>query len=67
MSLTLGSQSALMMAVLVPREGEVSGAMLGIIDKMEARPQPPLLIPQARSRDEGVKFCDPDLFFPFFS
>ena len=56
-----------MMAVLVPREGEVSGAMLGIIDKMEARPQPPLLIPQARSRDEGVKFCDPDLFFPFFS
>ena len=44
----------------------MSEAALGITDKMEARPQPPLLIPQAQSRDEGVKFCDSDLFFPFF-
>ena len=42
------------------------GAVLGIIDKMEARPQPPLLILQARSQDEGVRSCDSDLFFPFF-
>ena len=47
--------------------GVLSGAVLGITDKMEARPQPPLLIPQARSRDEGVRFCDSDLLFPFFS
>ena len=39
------------------------GAALGITDKMEAWPQPPLLILQARSRDEGVRFCDSDLFF----
>ena len=26
----------------------LSGATLGITDKMEAQPQPPLLIPQAR-------------------
>ena len=45
---------------------KMSGAALGITDKMEARPQPPLLIPQAWSWDEGVKFCDSDLFFPFF-
>ena len=44
----------------------MSEAALGITDKMEARPQPPLLIPQAWSWDEGVKFCDSDLFFPFF-
>ena len=44
----------------------MSGAVLGITDKMEARPQPPLLISQARSRDEGVRPCDSDLFFPFF-
>ena len=41
----------------------MSGAALGITDKMEAWPQPPLLILQARSRDEGVRFCDSDLFF----
>ena len=35
-----------------------------ITDKMEARPQPPLL--QVWSRDEGVRSCDSDLFFPFF-
>ena len=45
----------------------VSGAALGITDKMEARPQPPLLISQARPWDEGVRPCDSDLFFPFFS
>ena len=44
----------------------MSGAALGMTDKMEARPQPPLLISQARSRDEGVRPCDSDLFFPFF-
>ena len=44
----------------------VSGAVLDITDKMEARPQPLLLIPQAQSRDEGVRSCDSDLFFPFF-
>ena len=41
----------------------MSGAALGITDKMEAWPQPPLLIFQAWSWDEGVKFCDSDLFF----
>ena len=41
-------------------------AMLGIIDKMEAWPQPPLLTLQAQSWDEGVRFYDSDLFFPFF-
>ena len=45
---------------------KVLGAMLDITDKMEAWPQPPLLILQARSQDEGVRFCDSDLFFPFF-
>ena len=45
----------------------MSGATLDITDKMEAWPQPPLLIPQARSWDKRVKFCDLDLFFPFFS
>ena len=44
----------------------VSGAVLDITDKMEARPQPLLLIPQAQSRVEGVRSCDSDLFFPFF-
>ena len=45
---------------------KVSGAMLGITDKMEAWPQPPLLILQAQSWDEGVRPYDSDLFFPFF-
>ena len=44
----------------------MSGATLGITDKMEAQPQPPLLISQARSWDEGIRPCDSDLFFPFF-
>ena len=35
----------------------MSGAALGITDKMEARPQPPLLILQAWSWDEGVRSC----------
>ena len=45
----------------------LSGAALGITDKMEAWPQPPLLISQGRPRDEGVRSCDSDLFFPLFS
>ena len=45
----------------------MSGAALGITDKMEARPQPPLLILQAWSWDEGVRSCDSDLFLPFLS
>ena len=44
----------------------MSGAMLVITDKKEAWPQTPLLIPQARSWDEGVSSCDSDLFLPFF-
>ena len=44
----------------------MSGAMLGITDKMEAWPQPPLLILQAQSWDEGVRPYDSDLFFSFF-
>ena len=42
------------------------GATLGITDKMEAQPQPPLLISQAWPWDGGVRPCDSDLFFPFF-
>ena len=45
----------------------MSGAALGITDKMEAQPQPHLFIPQAWTRDEGVSSCDSDLFLPFFS
>ena len=45
---------------------EMLGAALGITDKMEAWPQPPLLILQAQSWNEGVRPCDSDLFFPFF-
>ena len=41
----------------------VSGATLGITDKMEARPQPLLLILQAWTWDEGVRPCNSDLFF----
>ena len=44
----------------------MSGAALGITEKMEARPQPPFLISQAWPWDEGVRPCDSDLFFPFF-
>ena len=43
---------------------DLSGATLGITDKMEAWSQPPLLIPQAWTRDEGVRPCNSDLFFP---
>ena len=42
----------------------MSGAALGITDKMESRPQTPLLIPQAWSWDEGVRPCNSDLSFP---
>ena len=44
----------------------MSGAALSITEKMEAWPQPPLLISQARPQDEVVRPCDSDLFFPFF-
>ena len=44
----------------------MSGAALGITEKMEARPQPPLLILQERTQDERVSACDSDLFLPFF-
>ena len=44
---------------------QMSGATLGITGKMEAWPQLPLLVPQAQARDEGVRSCDSDLFFPF--
>ena len=44
----------------------LSGAALGITDKMEARLPNPLLVPQAQTRDEGVSSCDSDLFLPFF-
>ena len=43
---------------------QMSGATLGITGKMEAWPQLPLLVPQAQARDEGVRSCDSDLFFP---
>ena len=33
----------------------LSGGVLGITDKMEARPQPPLLVLQAWSQDERVR------------
>ena len=49
-----------------PRAGAVwSGAALGITEKMEARPQLPLLVLQAQTQDEGVRPCDSDLFFPY--
>ena len=51
-------------SVKFPR-GAMSGAALGITDKMEAWPKPLLLISQAWSQDEGVRPCDSDLFFPF--
>ena len=46
---------------------QLSGAVLGITDKMEAWPQLPLLVLHARTRDEGARSCDSDLFFPFLS
>ena len=39
-------------------------ATLGITDTLEARLQSPLLISQARSRDQGVRPCNSDLSFP---
>ena len=55
------------MSQVFPSGGQstVSGAVLGITDKMEARPQPLLFVPQARNRDEEVRLCDSDLLFPF--
>ena len=52
--------------LVTKQQNALSGAALGITEKMEAQPQPPLLISQARPRDEGVRPCDSDLFFPFF-
>ena len=46
------------------RKGQLLGAALGITDKMEVWPQPPLFVPQAQTRDERVRPCDSDLFFP---
>ena len=43
---------------------QLLGAMLGITDKMEAQPQPPLFVPQAQTQDEGLRPCDSDLYFP---
>ena len=43
---------------------DLSGAVLGITDKMEPRPQIPFLILQAPTGDEGVRPCNSDLFFP---
>ena len=40
------------------------GTALGITEKIEAQPQTPLLILQARPRDEGVRPCNSDLSFP---
>ena len=44
---------------------DLSGATLHITDKMEAWPQFPLFVPQARTWDEGVRPCVSDLNFPF--
>ena len=41
------------------------GAALGITDKLEAWPQPPLLIPQAQTQDEGVSSVILTCFFLF--
>ena len=54
-------------SVLSMQKLGLSGAALGITDKMEARLPNPLLVPQAQTRDEGVSSCDSDLFLPFFS
>ena len=43
------------------------GATLGITEKMEAQPQLPLLVLQARTWDERVRRYDSDLFFPLCS
>ena len=59
-------QRALEKQVQKKKRTRVSGATLGITDKTEARPQPPLFILQAQTQDEGVSSCDSDLFLPFF-
>ena len=41
----------------------MSEATLGIADKMEARPQLHLFVPQAWTRDKGVRACDSGFFF----
>ena len=47
--------------------GLLSGATLGITDKMEAWPQTPLFVLQAQTQDEGGRPCHSDLFFPLLS
>ena len=39
------------------------GATLGITDKMEAQPQPPLFVPQAQTQDEGLRLVILTCFF----
>ena len=41
----------------------MSGATLGITEKMDAWPQAPLHISQTRPQDEGVRPCDSDCSF----
>ena len=45
------------------KRGEMSGAELGVTDKMEAQLQHPLFVPQAQTQDEGVRPFDSDFFF----
>ena len=62
----LGAPESLQMvtAAMKLKDTYLSGATLGITDQMEAQPQTPPLIPQAWTRDEGVRPCNSDLFFP---
>ena len=41
----------------------MSGAELGVTDKMEAQLQHPLFVPQAQTQDQGVRPFDSDFFF----
>ena len=61
-----GEKRAFRMGEINFKQSNLSGSALGITDKMEARRQPPLLIPQAWTWDEGVSSYDSDLFLPFF-
>ena len=47
--------------------GRLSGATLGITDKMEECPQTPSPYRQAGSHDEGVRPCNSNLSFPLLS
>ena len=59
------SHSIMNVRFIIVKNTSLSGDTLGITDEMEARPQNPLLIPQAQSRDERVRPCNSDLSFPF--